>query len=170
MALSVTARAVLIVGLHNTHALEQQALQIMHRQVERLRNYPELTQALSRHILETEHQRQRLEEVLDRLGERPSVLKEALFGFMGNVAALTHSAAQDEVIKNILANHAFENYEVAAYKSLLVMAETAGLSEDAGLRQSLHEELAMAQLMGEMVEPITRKYLTLAQQSPRAGR
>jgi len=159
------ARAILITGLHNTHALEQQALQIMNRQVGRLGNYPELAQALRRHIVETENQRRRLEEALARFGQRPSLLKDALFGTMGNVAALANAAAQDEIIKTLLANHAFENYEVAAYKSLLVMAEAAGFSDDSGLRQSLQEELAMSQLMSDMVEPITRRYLALAQQN-----
>ncbi|WP_037451255.1 ferritin-like domain-containing protein [Skermanella stibiiresistens] len=155
------ARDIFITGLHNTHALELQALQIMGRQVERLENYPELEQILRRHIQETEGQRQRLEEVMGRLSESPSAVKEAVQGFVGNVAAIAHSVASDEIIKNMLANHAFENYEIAAYKSLMVMGEMAGFSNLTGFKQSLDEEVAMARQVGDLVEPITRKFIEI---------
>ncbi|UEM20760.1 ferritin-like domain-containing protein [Skermanella mucosa] len=155
------ARNIFTTGLHNAHALEQQALQIMNRQVERLENYPELEQLLRRHIQETEQQRVRLEEVMSQLAESPSSLKEAVQGFMGNAAAIAHSVASDEIIKNMLANTAFENYEIASYKSLLVMGEAAGFNNLTGLRQSLDEEVTMARQVADLVEPITRKYIEI---------
>jgi len=160
---SNAARDLFIVGLHNTHALEQEALQIMNRQVDRLQNYPELEQALRSHIQETEQQRQRLEEAMSQIGESPSTIKEAVMGLMGNIAAISHSVAGDEILKNMFANHAFENYEIAAYKSLITMAESAGFASVSGFQQSLREEEAMARKMGDLVEPITRKYIALAQ-------
>ena len=44
----------------------------------------------------------------------------------GNMAAPGHSAAQDEILKNSLANFAFENYEIASHKSLIQLAEESG--------------------------------------------
>ena len=165
---SDTARDLFIVGLRNTHGLEMQALQIMNRQVERLENYPEVEQGLRRHIQETEQQRQRLEEVMNQFGETPSAIKEAAMGFMGNVAAAVHAPADDEIIKNMLANHGFENYEIAAYKSLLIMAEAAGFNNVTGFQQSLREEQAMAQAVADLIEPVTRKYIQLSEQNVKA--
>ena len=51
---SDATRDLFVTGLRNAHALEMQALQIMNRQVERLENYPEVEQALRKHIQETE--------------------------------------------------------------------------------------------------------------------
>jgi ferritin-like metal-binding protein YciE len=167
-AASDTAREIFVVGLRNTHGLETQALQIMNRQVERLENYPEVEQSLRRHIQETEGQRQRLEEVMNQLGETPSAIKEAAMGFMGNVAAAVHAPADDEIIKNMLANHGFENYEIAAYKSLLIMAEAANFTNVSGFQQSLREEQAMAQAVADMIEPVTRKYIQLSAQNVKA--
>src|SRR3954465_15903055 len=99
---SDAARDIFIVGLRNTHGLEMQALQIMNRQVERLENYPEVEQALRKHIQETEGQRQRIDELLNQLAESPSTNKEAAMGFMGNMAAIAHAPADDEIIKNML--------------------------------------------------------------------
>jgi ferritin-like metal-binding protein YciE len=79
---------------------------------------------------------------------------------MGNVMALGHAAATDEVIKNTLENAAFEHYEVAMYKSLLAMAEECGANEAVSLiEQSLHEEEQMAYWVDEHVGDITRAYL-----------
>lgn len=169
MISSGATRDILVAGLHNTHALEMEALQIMNRQVERLQSYPELEQALRVHIRETEEQRRRLEEAMDELQESPSTIKEAIFGLMGNVAAVAHAAAKDEILKNMFANHAFENYEIAAYKSLIVIAEAAGFRNISGFQQSLREEEAMAQKMKDLVEPITRKYISLEQRETTAS-
>jgi ferritin-like metal-binding protein YciE len=165
---SDSAREIFIVGLRNTHGLETQALQIMNRQVERLENYPEVEQGLRRHIQETEGQRQRLEDVMGQLGETPSAIKEAAMGFMGNMAAIVHAPADDEIIKNMLANHGFENYEIAAYKSLLIMAEAASFTNVTGFQQSLREEQAMAQAVADLIEPVTRKYIQLSEQNAKA--
>jgi ferritin-like metal-binding protein YciE len=155
-------RDLYIRALKNTHALEQQALQIMERQVERLDQYPEMEQALRRHIQETHGQRDRLEEALLGFNEKPSALKEGVLGFVGNMASLTHAGFGDEILKDTYANHAFENFEVAAYKSLLTIAEIAGERSTAGFEQSLREEQAMARFIHDNVEAITRKYASLA--------
>ena len=51
---------------------------------------------------------------------------------VGNLAALGHSTASDEVVKNTFANFAFEHYEIASYSSLLTLAELAGDTSGAG--------------------------------------
>jgi ferritin-like metal-binding protein YciE len=159
-----------ITGVRNAHALELQALQIMHWQIERLENYPELLQALRRHSGETEQQRDRLERILSAYDESPSVLKEGVLAFMGNLAALGHVPAEDEVLKNTFANHAFENYEIAAYDSLLVMAARAGHQDVAGLEQTLAEEERMANEMRRLTKGNTERYLSLHAAGRKASR
>lgn len=69
---------------------------------------------------------------------------------VGRAAALGHSMAVDEIIKNSLANFAFENYEIAAYNSLLVLTEAGGFQDpERVLRQNLSEEEAMANWLKE---------------------
>jgi ferritin-like metal-binding protein YciE len=96
---------------------------------------------LCSHRGETEQQIERLETVLDGLGESHSALKDAAFKFSGNMAALGHAFAEDEILKNSFANYAFENFEVASYKSLLTICD-AGSFRDAEslLQQTLREE------------------------------
>ena len=164
-------RSIYVTALKNTHAVEMQALQIMERQVERLERYPEMEQALRRHIQETHGQRQRLEEALQSLGDGPSALKEGFLGFVGNMMALGHTPAQDEILKNTYANHAFENFEIAAYESLLTIGEAAGQGGSlTGFRQSLQEEEAMARRVRDLIGPTTKRYVELTVAGEKADR
>lgn len=169
--MSTDTRDIYVTALRNTHALEMQALQIMERQVERLERYPELSDALRKHIDETHAQRQRLDEALHSLNETHSVIKEGFLGFVGNMMALGHTPAQDEILKNTYANHAFENFEIAAYESLMEIGAAAGLSSHhAALRQSLDEEKAMAQRVHDLIGPVTRRYVELTATGAKADR
>ncbi len=161
---------VFVTALKNAHALEQQALQIMRRQIDRLENYPELLEALKRHTEETEEQRQRIARVLEAYGESPSTLKEGVLGIMGNLAALGHAPAEDEILKNTFANHAFENYEIAAYESLILTAKEAGHADTAPFEATLQEEERMAKDMRALVKVNTRRYLTLQAGGAKASR
>jgi ferritin-like metal-binding protein YciE len=147
-------------GLKNAHALEKQATQLISRQLERLQNYPEVEQLLRRHLGETEQQIGRLDEILASFGESHSTLKDIATSITGNMAALGHTVMGDEILKNHFANHAFENFEIASYVSLITMAEATGHSAHVSpLRMTLSEEERTAQAIREMTPDITRKYL-----------
>jgi len=156
-------------GLRNAHAMENQALSIMKPQVERIENYPELAERLNAHIRETEGQIARLDALLDQVGSDRNLLKDTALGISGSMAALTHTLAPDEVIKNSFANHAFENFEIAAYRSLIVLGEAAGVAgANQALQQNLDEEVAMADWIFANIEPLTRRFLMLKEEGERA--
>ncbi len=164
-------RNIFITGLENAHALEKQAIQLMERQVERFENYPEMSDLLRRHIVETEGQIRRLDEALHSFGADRSILKDMATQFMANLAAAGHMPMADEVLKNTFANHAFENFEIASYKSLIVMAEASGNQKFIpGLQETLREEEKTAQAVYDMIEPITQKFLTRSAQGLKADR
>jgi ferritin-like metal-binding protein YciE len=166
-----TIQDIFLVAVRNAHALEKEALQIMGRQVERLSNYPEMEMVLRRHIDETKQQEQRIDEILDALGSERSLLKDLATSIVGNMAAISHAPMPDEILKNTFANHAFENFEIAAYKSLIAMAETAGHQRFIpALQQSLKEEESTARQINELIVPITQKYLLRAGQGEKADR
>jgi ferritin-like metal-binding protein YciE len=77
------ANSVFITGLKNAHALENQALELMNRQVERIENYPDVKAKLQQHIQETPEQIARLERILESLGESRPVLKDHARSYPG---------------------------------------------------------------------------------------
>lgn len=165
------ANKIFLVGLRNAHALENQAIELMSRQAERLQNYPQVEQRLRQHIEETKGQAQRLDQIFASLGESPSTLKDTAMAFMGNVAGLAHSWAADEILKNSFANFAFENFEIASYKSLITVAEAAGQQSSIPVLQSiLQEEVAMASWLDEHLRDVTMRYISLEESGQKADR
>ncbi|MBV8915444.1 MAG: ferritin-like domain-containing protein [Acetobacteraceae bacterium] len=165
-----TGTELFITGLRNQHAVENQAVSLLSRQVERLENYPEMEARMRQHIDESKVHAQRLEELLSQFGESHSSLKDAGLSFIGNMAAMAHTVAPDEVIKNTMANFAFEHYEIASYKSLLSLAAQIGQSgAESALKQSLQEEIAMAQWIDQHIGPTTLRFLELSRSGQKAG-
>ena len=79
---------------------------------------------------------------------------------MANAMAMTHAMAGDEILKNTFANNAFENFEIAAYKSLLALCGPAGADNArTHLEASLREEEQMAQWVAANVEKVTLAYV-----------
>ena len=165
------SKDIFITGLRNAHAMENQALSIMKPQVARIENYPDVARRLELHIEETEGQIERLEQVLEGFGEQRSSLKDLALSLGGAMAALGHSIAPDEIVKNSFANFAFENYEIAAYKSLLTLARQVGDQRSVDLLSaSLAEEEAMAEWLDQNIEVVTLQYASLRESGETAKR
>jgi ferritin-like metal-binding protein YciE len=158
-------------GLRNMHALEMTAIELTERQVERLEHYPEMKARLQQHHGESQAQARRLEDILSRHETSASTLKSSVTSVMGNVAAALHAPAPDEVLKNTFANFAFEHQEIAAYTSLIAMAERIGdIQSISALQVSLSEEEAMAKWIKGQIVRTTERFMDLTQADATAGR
>lgn len=163
-------RSVFVTGLQNAHALEQQALALIDRQLDRLVRYPEVAERLRDHRHETQAQIERLDEILHGLGEGHSSLKDMAMNLFGNFAALSNVMAADEILKNSFVNFAFENFEIASYRSLLTLAEAGPFAGVMPLLElSLGEERAMAAWIDESLPGLTLKYVGLREGGGRAS-
>lgn len=66
----------------------------------------------------------------------------------------------DEILKNSMANFAFEHFEIAAYTSLIIAASRSGGSAAISLEQSLDQEQRMADMIKQMPLPnVTECYI-----------
>ena len=156
-------RNLFIAALSNAHAMEAQAEQLLQRQIERTDEFPDIKQRLEEHLEETRRQQQRIDQILEANGESASTLKDTAMSLFGNMAAASHMPANDEILKNAFASFAFENYETAAYRSLIAIAESIGATEAVGpLRQSCEEEEAMAGWLSNHLDSVTRRFIQLA--------
>jgi ferritin-like metal-binding protein YciE len=155
-----TAKDIYVVGLRNAHAMEVQARELMERQSERLGDYPDVQVMVKKHLAETNGQLKRLEQCLEACGESNSTLKDAAQSVMANTMALAHGMAGDEILKNTFANNAFEHFEIAAYKSLLALCDSAGQGSARSLLEAnLKEEERMAAWIDANVAKVTQAYL-----------
>ena len=164
-------RSVFVTGLQNAHALEQQALALIDRQLDRLVSYPEVAERLRSHRSETEMQISRLQEILGTFNSSSSSLKDMALNFMGNMAAFGNVMAADEILKDQIINYAFENFEVASYRSLIAMSDAGDFTEATTLlRETLREEEAMAAWVLDTLPGLTLKYVGLRSEGRTAGR
>ena len=161
--MAYSPRDIMITGLKNAYALEQHAADVTNNQASRLGDYPELQRRIEQHHQETIRQRDRVGDLLSQLGESPSTMKDAALRLVGNLQTLFHATADDEVLKGAFASVSLEHYEIAAYKSLIAMAELCNERSVAEVcRQILREEEAMAQFLDSNIEQVTRTYVAKA--------
>lgn len=155
------AKDIFITGLRNAHSMETEAREMMERQSERLDDYPDVKAKVTAHLQETNGQLERLKACLETFGEDSSTIKDTVQSLMGNMVAMAHTVADDEILKNTFANNAFENFEIAAYKSLLAMCGSVSGADSCAplLRESLREEEAMAKWIDANIEKVTNDFL-----------
>jgi ferritin-like metal-binding protein YciE len=92
-------------------------------------------------------------------------------GFVGNMAALSHAVAGDEILKDQIVNYAFENFEIASYRSLIALAQAGDFAGPAALlRESLGEDEAMAAWVLDSLPELTLKFVGLTSLGQKADR
>ena len=118
----------------------------------------ELSRAFDEHREVTRAQAERLEQVFKLIDRAPR--REPCKGINGLIEEFSSFVEEDpsEQVLNVFATGAaqkVEHYEIVAYKSLIKLADTLGLSEAAELfEQNLREEQETAQQLETMSEKL----------------
>ncbi|MEH6564245.1 MAG: DUF892 family protein [Halopseudomonas sp.] len=147
--------------LRDAHAMEQQAEQMLEAQAKRLEHYPKLKRRIEQHITETQGQRRLLEACLNRLGARPSTLKDMTGKLMAFGQAMGGMMMTDEVVKGAMSGYVFENLEIASYTILIEAAKQVGDTQTQEVcEQILPEEIAMADWLREHLPELTQAFLS----------
>jgi ferritin-like metal-binding protein YciE len=159
-ALMAVSRENLTSWLRDAYAMENQAIEILEKQANRLEHYPELRAKVRSHLEESHRHAERVERCLHQLGTDTSAVKTALGKMVGTAQQLSGLFASDEVLKSGIADYAFEHYEIASYKTLIAAAAEAG-EDQVGtiLEQNLREEEEMAAWLAWHLPEVARQYL-----------
>lgn len=160
---------VLLAWLKDAHAMETAAIDMLEKQEQRMDEYPELQRKVSRHLEESRTQADRVEECIRKLGGDASAVKEGVGKVAATIASLTNAAADDEAVKNGLANYAFEHFEIGSYTALVEAAGRLGETEiQQTCREILEEEREMAGWLEGYLPDVTREYLARNKESSSA--
>lgn len=146
--------------LRDAYAMEQQAEHMLKAQAARIDHYPKVKARIEQHLEETLGQQQLLLGCIERLGGKPSVMKDV----MGRAAAFGQAAGgalnSDEIVKGAIASYVFENLEIATYTALIAAANTVGDTETARVcEEILPQEEAMARWVLENLPELTEEFL-----------
>ena len=117
---------------------------------------PELQEAFTSHLKETQGQVQRLERIFRQLGLTPRAKKcEGMAGLVEEGKAIMEQDGDEAVIDAALiaAGQRVEHYEIAAYGCLRTYAQLLGYDEAVGLlQQNLEEEEAADEKLNALAE------------------
>lgn len=150
----------LVHWLRDAYAMEKQAVEMLEKQADRIKNYPEVQQRIALHLEETKTQADRLEQCLASMGEDTSAFKTGLGKMVGSAQALSGLFVEDEIVKGSVAGYVFEHYEIGNYKVLISAARDAGENEIAEICGGiLQEEEEMARWMEKNLPLVTQAFL-----------
>jgi ferritin-like metal-binding protein YciE len=165
-----TARSAFITGLKNSHAAARECRTMLEAQTKRLESYPDIRERLQQHIREKDGQLQRLEAILEGMGESRSALKDAAMSMMASVGNVASAAAGDEVLKNSMALLGLAKFEAAGYETLLLFGEAAGATDALRpIQQCLSEERAIACFVEDNLRATGMRFLQLRSEGRQAS-
>jgi ferritin-like metal-binding protein YciE len=154
----------LVAWLKDAHAMERATVDNLENLLKTVDEYPDLRLRLQSHLDASRRQRDDLERELQRLGADTSALKDWAMKLGGKAQPFLSWFTSDSVPKNCLAAYAYENFEIASYRSLMGAAEELGMAELAALcTRAIAEEQQMADFLIQSIPAITRRYLETCQ-------
>jgi ferritin-like metal-binding protein YciE len=141
--------------LKDLYSAEKQLVKALPRMAKNATN-PELKQAFTDHLQETEGHVERLEQIFEMLGERAGGKKcKGMEGLIEEAKELLEEDAAEEVLDAGLISKAqhVEHYEIAGYGTVRTYARQLGLEDQAELLQeTLDEEGKADELLTQIAE------------------
>jgi ferritin-like metal-binding protein YciE len=135
----------LLHGLKDIYYAENQIVKALPKLIDKATNR-DLSKGLKDHLHETEDQIARLDQVFQKLGEKPQGVKcPAIDGLINEADEIAGEVADKEVLDAAIvgAAQSVEHYEIARYGTLIAWAESLGRDDVSRLlTTNLNEEKA----------------------------
>jgi ferritin-like metal-binding protein YciE len=135
----------LLHGLKDIYYAENQIVKALPKLIDKASNR-ELSKGLKDHLAETENQIARLDQVFQKLGEKPQGVKcPGIDGLISEADEVAGEVADKEVLDAAIvgAAQSVEHYEIARYGTLIAWAESLGRDDVIRLlTTNLNEEKA----------------------------
>lgn len=156
------AKQTLIEWLQEAHAMIEHGETMMAGRADALVEYSALRERLQAHIAASRHHGADIKSAIERLGSEASTAKD----IGGKLSALGHSwgtqLSGETAVQSLAATLAFEHFEIANNRALIMAAEAAGAGEiQATLETIKADNEAMAQWLSDNLDAITRQYLEM---------
>lgn len=159
----MTGKDLFIAWLNDAHSMENALIEVLEHQIKDAKDFPPMRTKLEQHLEQTRQHARLVNGCVETLGGHTSTVKTGMSKLFGQMQALSTGAAQDELIKNALADYAAENFEIASYTALIHAAQELGEQETARVcQQILREEEEMAQWLHQQLPTLVRQSLLQA--------
>lgn len=153
--------------LQDTYSAEQQLVKALPELAKAAHN-EELQEAFENHLKQTQKQAERLEKIFSRLGiDKGNEKCEAMEGLIkeGQQIIKEHKDSVTRDAALIVAAQKVEHYEIAAYGSLMELADVLGLDNIADvLERTLNEEKETDELLSGIAQDVNDEALEYSSQ------
>ncbi len=146
--------------LNDAYAMENGLVQVLEKHAKDAEGHPQVHNRIQEHIEETRRHADRVRESIERLGGDTSTLKTTLANVAGTLQGMSTGAAEDELVKNAIADYAAEQFEVASYRALIAAAEELGDQETVrACQENLREDEEMARWLEQQLPTVAQEFL-----------
>ena len=156
----MTCQELLIAWLNNAYSMEMGIIKTLEDHAEDASAVPEVRKKLEDHIELTQNQADRIRDEIERLGGEVSEVKAAFSQAFGTISGIASGLARDKIVKNTIAEHATEHFEMATYMAIAKAADICGEEETAQLaREIMEEEKTTGEELEEYIGMVVRQYI-----------
>jgi ferritin-like metal-binding protein YciE len=135
----------LISYISDAYAMERQIEEQLEHQVKETQRFPDIQMRIQEHLDATKQHRERMEQRLDFYQHKPSSVKGAVSGMMGNLVGALSAARTDTLAKIARDDYMVEHLEIAAYELLIATAQAFGDTDTVrACELNLADEVRMA--------------------------
>ena len=159
----------LVDQLKDAFSAEKQGIQAMKRTAKKITD-PKLREGMDAHVAQSEEQRERVEQALEKLGAKPG--RKVCEAMRGMVEEAQHELEEQEKgplmdLAIVASQQRMEHYEISAYGTMAELARALGEEEVAGL---LGRTLAEEKAADEALTAVTRESILPAAMSGAGGK
>jgi ferritin-like metal-binding protein YciE len=148
--------------LNDAYGMETSLVQVLQNHAKDAQDHPQMQARIQEHLDKTRQHAELVKGCIERLGGSTSALKTGMANLTGMMQGLTIGAAEDELVKNGIADYAAEHFEIASYQALITAAQARGDTQTASVCQQIladEQDMAtwLAQHLPQAVSEIIQK-------------
>src|SRR5436309_7819977 len=121
--------------LSNAYGMENALVQVLQTHVKDAQDHPQMHAKIQEHLDKTRQHAELVKGCIERRGGSPSAVKTGMANLVGVMQGLSTGMAEDELVKNGIADYAAENFEIASYQALITAAHDLGDGQTANVCQ-----------------------------------
>jgi ferritin-like metal-binding protein YciE len=147
--------------LNDAYGMENALVQVLQNHVKDAQDHPQMHAKIQEHLDKTRQHAELVKGCIERRGGSTSALKTGMSNLMGIMQGMSTGAAEDELVKNGIADYAAENFEIASYQALITAAQDLGDTQTASLcQQILADEQDMANWLAQHLPEAVKEIIT----------
>lgn len=150
--------------IQNAYAMEKEIEVILDRQEKDAENIPELASLIREHKEQTASQGERLKDILEAHEEDIPTVRENIGKAMGFLKGESTELMKDQLIRNYIALHTTEHFEMATYKVILQACDDLSEPDIKTLIEDiLHEEEEAVRKIDMMMPTLVSAFIQATQ-------